>query len=61
VPVLRCSACGHTVNGAARNDADRTPANGGRSRRHQPVDEGPPSNPVINADLARRLLEDLRD
>ncbi len=61
VPVLRCSACGHIVSGAARNDADRTPANGGRTRRHQPVDEGPPSNPVIDADLARRLLEDLRD
>jgi hypothetical protein len=61
VPVLRCSACGHTVKGDARNDAGRTPANGGRSRRHQPVDEGPPSNPVIDADLARRLLEDLRD
>ena len=58
VSVLRCPSCGHTVAGAARSDADRRPA-GGRSRRHAPVDEGPPSNPVIDPALAARLLEEL--
>lgn len=57
---MRCSACGHTVTGAPRTDLDRTDSNRGRSRRHQPVDEGPPSNPVLDPDLARRLLEDLQ-
>jgi hypothetical protein len=57
--VLRCRACGHTVTGAAGKDADRTAAKGGRSRRHLPVDEGPPTNPVIDPEMARRLLEEL--
>lgn len=58
--VLRCSACGHTQKEAARSDADRSPApGGGRSKRHRPVDEGPPPNPVLDPELARRLLEDL--
>jgi predicted Zn finger-like uncharacterized protein len=57
--VLRCSACGHTLTGATRSDAERTGTNRGRSRRHQPVDEGPPTNPVIDSELARRLLEEM--
>jgi hypothetical protein len=57
--VLRCAACGHSLRGATRSDADRQPRNRGRSRRHQPVDEGPPTNPVLDAEVARRLLEDL--
>ncbi len=54
--VLRCGACAHTVSGSTRSDADR---NAGRSRRHRAVDEGPPSNPVIDPGVARRLLEGL--
>jgi hypothetical protein len=57
--VLRCASCGRTVTGPARSDADRRAANVGRSRRHQPVDEGPPANPVLDPELARRLLEEL--
>jgi hypothetical protein len=59
--VLRCAACGHAVSGPTRADADRVSGSGGRSRRHRPVDEGPPPNPVIDPALARRLLEQLRD
>jgi hypothetical protein len=57
--VLRCSACGHTVSGGTRSDADRAARTVGRSRRHRPVDEGPPANPVIDPQVARMLLEDL--
>ena len=57
--VLRCTSCGHTVTGSTRGDDDRRRGNAGRSRRHQPVDEGPPSNPVLDAEVARRLLEGL--
>jgi predicted Zn finger-like uncharacterized protein len=57
--MLRCTACGHSVTGATRSDAERGSANRGRSRRHQPVDEGPPTNPVIDREVARRLLEEL--
>jgi hypothetical protein len=57
--VMRCAACGHTVAGSTNSDADRVGRNRGRSHKHPPVDEGPPSNPVIDPDLARRLLEEL--
>lgn len=63
VTVLRCAACGRTVSSEARPDADRRTADGragnGRSRRHAPVDEGPPSNPVLDPGLAARLLKGL--
>jgi hypothetical protein len=57
--VLRCSACGHTLRGAARSDAERQERSRGRSKRHRAVDDGPPTNPVIDSELARRLLEEL--
>ncbi len=57
--VLQCSGCGHTIRGATRSDAERQAASGGRRARRAPVDEGPPTNPVIDPELARRLLEDL--
>jgi hypothetical protein len=61
--VLRCAACGHTVLGGTQSDADRnadrSSGGRGRSRRHRPVDEGPPTNPVIDPEVARRLLEEL--
>jgi hypothetical protein len=57
--VLRCVSCGHTIAGAQRSDAERHGGNRGRSRKHRPVDEGPPPNPVIAPELARRLLDEL--
>ncbi len=56
--VQRCTICAHLQSGATRPDAERAAADRGRSRRHQPVDEGPPSNPVLDPEVARRLLED---
>jgi hypothetical protein len=47
------------VRGAVRSDAERQERDRGRSKRHRPVDEGPPTNPVIDPELARRLVEDL--
>ena len=57
--VLRCRACGRTVTAEPRADAERPRANPGRSRRHEPVDEGPPSNPVLDPEIARRLLAEV--
>ncbi len=57
--VLRCATCGHTLEGSTRSDAEREVRNRGRSSKHRPVDEGPPPNPVIDPELARRLLEEL--
>ena len=56
--VRRCRDCGNTVTGAARADAAGD-GRGGRSRRHQPVNDGPPSNPVLDEETARRLLDGL--
>ncbi|MDQ2960442.1 MAG: hypothetical protein M3R48_05255 [Candidatus Dormibacteraeota bacterium] len=58
VDVLRCGGCGRTVTTGPRQDSQRLRPTG-RSRRHQPVDEGPPPNPVLDADVARRLRRDL--
>jgi hypothetical protein len=54
VAVRRCSSCGAVVRGEPRP----RPASGGRSKRRPraPLDEGPPANPVIDAEIARRLL-----
>ena len=57
--VLRCTGCGQTVSGPTRSDAERSSANRGRSKKRQPIDEGPPANPVIDPELARRLMEEL--
>ena len=57
--VLRGVACGHTISGTKRSDAERQSGNRVRSGRHRPVDEGPPANPVIDPELARRLLDEL--
>jgi hypothetical protein len=56
--VLRCASCGRTAAGSTSSDAQRR-ANTGRSRRHQPIDEGPPPNPVLDPEVARRLLDEL--
>ena len=56
---LRCVACGHLVSGTTSSDTERQSGNRGRPGRHRPIDEGPPPNPVIDPELARRLLEEL--
>lgn len=54
-PVRRCPACGEVVRGAAR--AKQSPSANRSSRRARaPVDEGPPANPVLDPETARRLL-----
>ena len=55
VPVLRCSSCGNVVRGQSRPRQARAPERSGR-RARAPIDEGPPANPVIDPDVARRLL-----
>ncbi|MBV8445923.1 MAG: hypothetical protein JOZ92_08420 [Candidatus Dormibacteraeota bacterium] len=51
--VFRCTACGATSRAPVPGEGDmRT---GLRSRK-PPVDEGPPDNPVIAPELARKLL-----
>jgi DNA-directed RNA polymerase subunit RPC12/RpoP len=57
--VLRCVACGHTVSAPAPSDEHRAARGRGRSSKHRPVDDGPPSNPVIDPEVAARLLQEL--
>ena len=52
--VWRCRACGMTARDEARVREDTPVAR--RASRRPPVDEGPPANPVIDPDVARRLL-----
>lgn len=51
--VWRCSACGTLAQ-----DTAAAPVAQARSprRQRQPIDEGPPPNPVIDPALAARLL-----
>lgn len=55
VIVRRCDTCGATERGAPA--PRRAPSPRSRSRGHAPVDEGPPSNPVIDPETARRLRD----
>lgn len=55
VPVLRCSGCGNVVRGQSRPRQARS-AERSRRRARAPIDEGPPSNPVLDPETVRRLL-----
>ena len=58
--VWRCRACGNVERSAPRardEGEERRPA----ARAKPAVDEGPPANTVLDADLAKRLLESLRE
>jgi len=57
--VLRCSRCGGTVHGEARENQRKSDAGGGS--RKPPVNQGPPSNTVLDADTAERLRQLLGD
>lgn len=61
VALYVCTSCGTAFRGGVRGgDQDgRGPRPGGRPSRRPPVDEGPPANPVIDEDMARRLREAL--
>ena len=53
-PVRRCPGCGEVIRGGPR--PRRAPDPTRSRRRHAPVDEGPPANPVLDPEVARRLL-----
>ncbi len=53
--VWRCGACGTASRDAPRQQRHPEPSH---ARRHAPVDEGSPPNPVIDAETAARLLRD---
>ncbi len=53
--VRRCAACGSVVRGEPQPKRQRSGERPPR-RAKAPVDEGPPSNPVLDSDTARRLL-----
>ena len=57
--VLRCVACGDVIRDAARETVQAPQRH--TSKRHRDLDAGPPANPVIDPELAARLLESTRD
>ena len=57
--VLRCAGCGDVVRDAARVAAQQAQRH--RSKNHRDLDEGPPANPVIDPEIAARLLDSTRD
>ena len=56
VPVLRCSGCGNVIRGQSRPRQARSADRSSR-RARAPIDEGPPANPVLDSETARRLLD----
>jgi uncharacterized protein with PIN domain len=56
--VKRCASCGHVMRDAPRS---RAPVKVRSPRKRQPVDEGPPLNPVIDAETAERLRRSAGD
>jgi hypothetical protein len=50
--VLRCASCGDVIRDAVQRHT---------SKRHRDLDAGPPPNPVLDPEMAARLLESTRD
>jgi uncharacterized protein with PIN domain len=57
--VLRCVSCGDVIRDSAREAAQVTQRH--TSKRHRDLDAGPLANPVLDPDIAARLLESTRD
>jgi uncharacterized protein with PIN domain len=57
--VLRCGACGEVIRDAARETSQKPQRH--TSKRHRDLDAGPLDNPVIDPEIAARLLESARD
>jgi hypothetical protein len=53
--VLRCTGCGDVIRDSAREAAPTKQRH--TSKRHRDLDAGPLENPVIDPELAARLLE----
>ena len=57
VTVRRCTECGAIARAQAQAKRPRAGAARAEHRKRVPIDEGPPSNLVLDPELARRLLE----
>ncbi len=57
--VLRCAGCGDVIRDSARETTQAPQRH--TSKRHRDLDAGPPANPVLDPELAARLLESTRD
>jgi uncharacterized protein with PIN domain len=57
--VLRCAGCGDVIHDTARESAPVTQRH--TSKRHRDLDAGPPANPVLDPEIAARLLDSSRD
>jgi uncharacterized protein with PIN domain len=57
--VLRCTGCGEVIRDSARESVQAPQRH--TSKRHRELDAGPPENPVIDPELAARLLQASRD
>lgn len=57
--VLRCGACGDVSRDTARETVQAPQRH--TSKRHRDLEAGPPANPVLDPEIAARLLESTRD
>lgn len=57
--VLRCAGCGNVTRDSARESVQAPQRH--TSKRHRALDAGPLENPVIDPELAARLLQAGRD
>jgi uncharacterized protein with PIN domain len=56
--VLRCAGCGDVIHDTARESAPVQQRH--TSKRHRDLDAGPPPNPVLDPEIAARLLDSTR-
>jgi uncharacterized protein with PIN domain len=57
--VLRCAGCGEVIRDSARESVQAPQRH--TSKRHRDLDAGPLANPVLDPELAARLLQASRD